>query len=201
VQINVTPVNDPPIAVDDYITVQSSSENIPFNVLANDIDVDGPSLVLTTTPMAGPYHGTVTLKADGSLVYKSTQGYMGADSVRYKVCDTGTPSLCDEGVVFIDVGPAPFKIYTGFSPNGDGLNDYWRIDGIEAFPNNRVHVFDRYNNTIFEMNSYNNDENSWKGQANHSLISGNMPEGTYFYTVDLGDGSDLLRGYVVLKKE
>lgn len=200
VTINVTPVNDPPVAVNDYITAQSSTETTPVNILENDTDVDGDDLVLNTSPLAGPYHGTVTLNADGSFTYKSSFGYVGADSVRYKVCDTGTPSLCDEGVVFIDVQPAPFKIYTGFSPNGDGLNDYWRIDGIESYPNNRVRVFDRYNNMIFEVGGYNNEQNSWQGQANHSMISGNVSEGTYYYTVDLGDGSDLYSGYVVLKK-
>ena len=126
---------------------------------------------------------------------------MGTDSVRYQVCDTGVPSLCDEGLVVIEVGPAPFKIYNGLSPNGDNRNDYWRIDGIEAFPNNRVRVFDRYNNLIFETSGYNNDDNSWRGQTNHSMISGNLPEGTYYYSVDLGDGSGLYSGYVVLKKE
>ncbi len=199
VQINVTPVNDPPVAVDDMLIALSSTATAA-NILANDTDVDGDALTLTTTPLAGPFHGTVTMNANGSITYQSEFGFMGADSIRYKVCDNGTPSLCDEGVVFIEVGPAPFKIYNGFSPNGDGLNDYWRIDGIEAFPNNHVRVFDRYNNMIFEVNGYNNDENSWRGQTNHSLISGNLPEGTYFYSVNLGDGSDLFSGYVVLKK-
>jgi gliding motility-associated-like protein len=200
VQIIVTPVNDPPIAVNDYITAQCSVTTEPVNILENDIDVDGDDLILTTLPLAGPFHGSVTMNADGSFTYKSDFGYIGADSVRYQVCDNGIPSLCDEGVVFIEVGPAPFKIYNGLSPNGDGLNDYWRIDGIEAYPNNRVRIFDRYNNMIFETSGYNNEGNSWRGQVNHSMISGNVTEGTYFYSVDLGDGTDLYSGYVVLKK-
>jgi gliding motility-associated-like protein len=201
VKIVVTPVNDPPVAINDFIEVRSFKKSDPINILANDKDIENDPLVLTTTPVAGPYHGTITMKADGNIEYKSAQGYMGSDSVRYKVCDTGTPSLCDEGVVFIEVRPAPFKIYEGLSPNGDGLNDYWRIDGIEDYPNNTVRVFDRYNNLIFERKGYDNEQNSWTGQANHSLLKGTMPEGTYYYIVDLGDGSDLFKGYVVLKRE
>jgi len=200
VTINVTPVNDPPVAVNDFITAQSITEITPVNILDNDFDVDGDDLVLTTVPVAGPYHGTVTMNADGTFTYTSNSGYIGADSVRYKVCDTGMPSLCDEGVVFIDVQPPPFKIYTGYSPNGDGLNDYWRIDGIESFPNNRVRIFDRYNNMIFEAQGYNNEQNSWQGQANHSMIRGNLPDGTYYYIVDLGNDSGLYSGYVVLRR-
>lgn len=201
VQITITPVNDPPIAVNDFIEAMSFVMTTPVNILANDRDIDNNGLVLTTTAVAGPFHGTVTMKADGTFEYKSNLGFIGADSVRYRVCDTGVPSLCDEGVVFIEVAPAPFKIYNGLSPNGDNLNDYWRIDGIEAYPNNRVRVFDRFNNLIFETTGYNNDNNSWRGQANHSMMNGsNMSEGTYFYSVDLGDGSELYSGYVVLKK-
>ena len=200
VKINVTPVNDPPIAVDDLITAQSFVTINPTNIIANDTDVDNDALVLTVTPVSGPYHGTVTMKADGTFEYKSNMDFMGIDSVRYRVCDTGTPSLCDEGLVVIEVGPAPFKIYNGLSPNGDNRNDYWRIDGIEAFPNNRVRVFDRYNNLIFETTGYNNDENTWRGQTNHSMVGANAPEGTYFYSVDLGDGSGMYSGYIVLKK-
>jgi gliding motility-associated-like protein len=201
VHIIVTPVNDPPIAVDDYVVAKSFLKTDPVNILANDTDVDNDPLVLTITPIVGPFHGTVTMTADGTFTYQSEQGYEGPDSIRYQVCDTGVPQLCDEGNVFIEVGPAPFRIYTGFSPNGDGINDYWRIDGIEEYPNNKVKVFDRYNNTIFLMSGYNNDENSWKGRPNHGLISGNLPDGTYYYVVDLGDGSGLLSGYVVLKKD
>ena len=201
VKITVTPVNDAPIAVDDVVDAMSATNTEGVNILANDLDIENDRLVLTITPISGPYHGTVTMNPDGTFTYKSDLGFMGTDSVRYQVCDTGVPSLCDEGLVVIEVGPAPFKIYNGLSPNGDNRNDYWRIDGIEAFPNNRVRVFDRYNNLIFETSGYNNDDNSWRGQTNHSMISGNLPEGTYYYSVDLGDGSGLYSGYVVLKKE
>jgi gliding motility-associated-like protein len=158
-------------------------------------------LQLITTPSAGPFHGEiVSINATGSFQYKSTLGFMGMDSVRYKVCYTGSTTLCDEGVVFIEVTPAAFKIYEGFSPNGDGLNDYWRIDGIETYPNNKIQIFDRFNNLVYQTNGYSNEGNPWTGQANHGLISGTLPEGTYFYAINLGDGSDLLSGFVVLKK-
>jgi len=200
VKIIVTPVNDAPIAVNDFITARSYEKTEPISILENDTDIENDKLTVTTTAVAGPSHGTVTLTADGFIEYQSSLGYIGADSVRYKVCDNGVPSLCDIAVVFVEVGPAPFKIYQGLSPNGDGLNEYWRIDGIENFPDNRVQIFDRYNNLIFETSRYSNEDNTWRGQTNHSMVNGNVSEGTYFYSLTLGDGSDPLSGYVVLKK-
>jgi gliding motility-associated-like protein len=204
ITIVVTPVNDPPVAVDDNLTVQGTEANVSINLLDNDFDVDGDDLIITTTALAGPFHGSITINADGSINYQAEEGYVGADSVRYKVCDDANPSLCDEGVLFIDVDYPKFKIYNALSPNNDGMNDFWRIDGIENYPDNKARIFDRYNNLIFEMAGYDNDENSWRGQANHgNFIKGNMPEGTYFYTlqVDLGNGMELFSGYLVLKKE
>lgn len=200
IEIDVTPVNDAPVAVNDNITVRSYEKSEPVNIILNDTDIENDNLVLTTTALEGPFHGTVSLTADGLLQYQSELGYMGTDSVRYQVCDSGVPSLCDVAVVFIEVGPAPFKIYNGLSPNGDGLNDYWRIDGIEQYPNNTIRIFDRFNNLIFETTGYSNEGNNWTGQTNHSMVKGSVQEGTYFYSVELGDGSGLLSGFIVLKK-
>jgi gliding motility-associated-like protein len=202
VTITVTPVNDPPVAVDDFMVVKSAINSEPINLLKNDFDVDGDQISLGLVALAGPFHGTIlTMNSDGTFVYVSNQGFVGSDSVRYKVCDNANPSLCDEGVVFIQVEYPPLKVYNAVSPNGDGLNDYWRIDGIEAYPNNQVNVFDRYNNLIFVMNGYDNDQNSWSGQINHSMIRGSAKEGTYYYTLNLGDGSGLMSGYIVLKND
>ncbi len=77
-----------------------------------------------------------------------------------------------------------------FSPNGDGINDNLIfIDSNNEFPNNRLEVFDRYGNSVFEMNSY---DSSWDGTGN----SGDLPKGTYFYVLDLGNGTEPQRGWI-----
>ena len=81
------------------------------------------------------------------------------------------------------------------------MNDYWIIDGIELYPNNKVQIFDRYNNLIYEMSGYNNKDIIWYGQTNKGLFVKEVPEGTYFYTLNLGDGGSLLSGFIILKKE
>jgi large repetitive protein len=211
VKIIVLPVNDPPVAFNDYYTVRSGVDTT-FNVLTNDLPIVAPfkefydiyeadsvdQLVLVSF-LAGPYHGTASFQPNGVIQYKSNFGYMGPDSIRYRMRDSSKPVYFDTAVVFIEVAPAPFKIYETLSPNNDGFNDYWRIDGIEKYPNNRIRIFDRYGNMVFQTSGYANEENSWKGQANHGLIGGNLPEGTYYYAVELGDGSAVLSGYVVIK--
>ncbi len=78
-----------------------------------------------------------------------------------------------------------------FSPNGDGINDTLVfIDPNGDFPNNKLEVFDRYGNSVFEMDSY---DSSWDGTGSN----GNLPKGTYFYLLDLrGDGTEVVKGWI-----
>ena len=84
--------------------------------------------------------------------------------------------------------------------HGDGMNDYLRIDGIDLFEQNAIRIYDRYNNLVFEEVGYNNDSKVWRGQSNRGFTRKDLPEDTYFYIINLGDGSPLLKGYIVLKK-
>jgi gliding motility-associated-like protein/uncharacterized repeat protein (TIGR01451 family) len=91
----------------------------------------------------------------------------------------------------------------GFSPNNDGINDYFVIKGIESYPQNSLIIMNRWGNRVFEVNGYNNN---WDGsnQFGGSLGSKNLPEGTYFYILDLGQpgpgGQQVFKGYIYLAR-
>lgn len=88
------------------------------------------------------------------------------------------------------VEPSCLVVYNEFSPNGDGVNDYFKIDCISRYPNNTLQVYNRWGNIVFEKRSYNND---WDGTPNGRAIvqkEDQLPVGTYYYVLDLGDGSE-----------
>ncbi len=89
------------------------------------------------------------------------------------------------------------SIPEGFSPNGDGINDKFVIKGIKDFPNSKLIIFNRWGNEIFKASGYQND---WDGRAKNSLTVGTkiVPEGTYYYVIDLGNGSKVIKGYVYI---
>jgi gliding motility-associated-like protein len=83
------------------------------------------------------------------------------------------------------------------TPNQDGYNDGWVIGGIEAYPDHRVTILNRWGDVVFEASPYNND---WEGQCNTGLKLGGdkLPRGTYYYVVYLGEGEEIIKGFVEL---
>ena len=84
VLVTVTPVNDPPSAVGDAVTINEDTA-VTLNVLANDTDVDGD--VLTVHALTEAAHGSVLLNPDGSVTYRSVPNFYGEDAFTYTVAD------------------------------------------------------------------------------------------------------------------
>jgi gliding motility-associated-like protein len=86
-------------------------------------------------------------------------------------------------------------IYNGFTPDGDGINDNWLIDNIENFSSNTVSIFNRWGNKVWSTVNYNNSNNVWDGKTQSGL---SLPSGTYFYVVEINNGSAIKKGWVEL---
>ena len=71
-------------------------------------------------------------------------------------------------------------IYTGVSPNGDGINDSWIIDGAGTSFKVDVIIFNRWGQKVWEKDDYDNLNNVWKGDNNKG---GDLVDGTYYYQV------------------
>jgi gliding motility-associated-like protein len=71
------------------------------------------------------------------------------------------------------------EVYNGFTPNGDGINDFWVIDNINKIPENKVIVYNRWGKKVFETTNYDNRDNYWDGQFDGKKV----PSGTYFFMI------------------
>jgi large repetitive protein len=96
--------------------------------------------------------------------------------------------------------PTEIKIYNGVSANGDGLNEVFQLDCIDYFPGNLVKIFNRAGELVYETTNYDNLNNAFRGEGNRGLYLGSeqLPIGTYFFVVDLKDGTELQTGYLEL---
>ena len=76
------------------------------------------------------------------------------------------------------------EVFNAVSPDGDGLNDSFRIEGLECYPNNTVEIYNRLGVKVYETSSYDNFDNSFKGFSDGRTTmsrSEKLPTGTYWY--------------------
>ncbi|MFV0566742.1 MAG: gliding motility-associated C-terminal domain-containing protein [Flavobacteriaceae bacterium] len=92
----------------------------------------------------------------------------------------------------------------GISPNGDGINDFWEIEGIENYPSNTVSVYNRWGDMVFQSSGYDNSSNVFYGVANKSTAMGadKLPNGTYFFHIKIKGSAAVsnVKGFLVLKR-
>ena len=135
-------------------------------------------------PMLQPAE-TATLEVTAKVL--DIEDYVNTASLAYvDQWDTDDSNNMAEAYVV----PTCLVVYNEFSPNGDGVNDYFKIDCIAQYPNNSLQVYNRWGNIVFETRSYKND---WDGTPNGRAIvqkEDQLPVGTYYYVLDLGDGSE-----------
>ncbi|MBS1730694.1 MAG: gliding motility-associated C-terminal domain-containing protein [Bacteroidetes bacterium] len=115
-------------------------------------------------------------------------------NVLYTVNVNGVGNCYASRQIFVQV-LKEFKIPNAFSPNGDGINDKWIINGLETFTGNTVDVFNRYGQVVFHADGYDNSGKVWDGKMNGKPL----PLGTYYYIVN--PKSDFMQkrsGWVVL---
>jgi gliding motility-associated-like protein len=86
------------------------------------------------------------------------------------------------------------------TPNGDGFNDVFVIEGIEYYPNNELVIFNRWGAEVFRVTNYQND---WDGKsANNLNVWGeDLPTGTYYYLFDTKtEGKKVITGFIYLTR-
>ena len=96
--------------------------------------------------------------------------------------------------------PVCLSVYNEFSPNDDGVNDLFTIDCIDQYPNNTLEIFNRWGNTVYKKKGY---DNTWDGTSTGRATvntSSKLPEGTYYYVLDLGNGSKPKKGWIYINR-
>ena len=187
------------------------------------LDSNGNSLSLTTEPYfissdLGSIKGILLVGENATYMadFDITQEAINAGGVSNRVIVTGTTVNSVIVTDYSDNGddldgntnddPTETNlgefiiVYSQFSPNGDGVNDNFVIENIGNYPDNTLKIFNRWGNIVYKMNSYNND---WNGISNGRVIvndSENLPEGTYYYKLELGDGSLPKTGWLYLNR-
>jgi gliding motility-associated-like protein len=194
------------VAVDNITGCSATSTLAIFQptVVANftvDVSTGGAPLTVNFTNLslgAGAYSWTFTPSSTSTSTNPTN---IFTTPGTYTVVLVSTNGICsDTHTLEIKVTGGLGTIPGIFTPNGDGKNDPFYIPGLDAYPKNKLQIFNRWGNMVYEAAPYKND---WDGTPNKtSMGTGKLPVGAYFYILDLGDDKDpepIRKGYVQLE--
>ncbi|MDP5199135.1 gliding motility-associated C-terminal domain-containing protein [Flavobacterium sp. DG2-3] len=138
-------------------------------------------------------------KAEGGIVdaeQKMVTGRVSKTGIFTVARVTARPGELEDGLI----------VYNAVSPNGDGMNDFFKIEGINNFPDNTLEIYNRYGIKVYQANGYNEQERVFRGEGNGkgSFKQGAVvPTGTYFYILRFKNGTGYREkaGYLYLSQD
>ena len=193
----------------------TNTGNVPLtNITITDLL---PGLVLTGGPIA-----LLAGQEDSNSfvgIYKITQTDANNEEVINRATVSGTSPLgvvvkdlsdqnsnTSDGATVLSVKNCVINVSNAFTPNGDGVNDYLHIDGLDCFSVNVVKIFNRWGVIVFETKKYDNITNVFDGHSLGRSTIGQtegLPEGTYYYVVEYvdfnGNGVNKI-GYIYINR-
>jgi len=165
---------------------------------------DATTGVLSGTP-------TTLMSAAGYTI--SAYNYYGSSSSTFNITVNNPPAIAAAPVkitdkvsivqpqekTVLDITKTEPVIVQAVSPNGDGRNDVFTIEGIAAYPENKLVLLNKNGDRVYELSHYDNMNGAFDG---HSNLNGQLQQaGTYFYLLEYMDGNVRKRktGFFILK--
>ena len=173
--------------IDTFFTIDEISVNLdPANEL---IECDLENLDIELTVSAGGGTDPYTYSwANGSTDSTINLG-LNPGKLSVTIMDN---NACTLDTVFKIAAMTSECIPNVFTPNNDEVNDIWNLEQAFLYSNTEITIWGRFGNKVYESIGYNNP---WDGKNE----SGNdVPDGVYFYHIELGNGYDPIKGTVTI---
>ncbi|WP_208112301.1 Ig-like domain-containing protein [Pedobacter metabolipauper] len=170
-----------------------ATSTLPANSAANSTDYVDVEIRVTLLEEEGRYNNFAIAEgnsvSDGSQTSdQSTNGLLPDPNNDGDV----TPSILT-GVVLTQ---GSVKIPGGFSPNNDGINDFFVVENTLG-KKISLEVFNRWGNRIYRATDY---QNNWSGKTTEGVYVGDdVPSGTYYYIIMI-DGTNKRVGFITINR-
>nr|PZN56885.1 MAG: hypothetical protein DIU61_03220 [Bacteroidota bacterium] len=171
----------------DFEPVARAGEDIALELPENTVTLkgrgesgNGDIVDYTWVQLDGPTTAEIQPGNDGQAVV--TNLAEGVYRFQLTVVDSKGKKAVD--IITVRVYPQPItsvELPRIFSPNGDGINDYWEWSNTELFRGSHLVIFNRQGQKIYETTSY---DNSWDGTVNGTPLQ----EDAYYYVITSAQG-------------
>ena len=101
-------------------------------------------------------------------------------------------NACTEDTTFTIATISEECIPNVFTPNGDNINDTWSLENTFLYEDSQVRVYGRFGKLLFQSVGY---TSPWDGKNEKG---NDVPEGAYFYSIEIGHGFDAIKGSVII---
>ena len=156
------------IAVNEIINI-----NLDLRIVVNKLD-HNQSVAVYITNAVGFYE----YKLDGGL-WQDSNLFENLIVGKYSIAVRGTSDCSNEStILFLLIDYPRF-----FTPNGDGINDTWNVEGLESQPEAVITIFDRFGKIL---SVFRGDELGWNGIWNGK----SMPSNSYWFKVSYFENED-----------
>lgn len=171
--LNSTTINGVPIAdVGGNMPFATPAEINSPTALPGIITVGSTSIITFRVVVdAAP---TETISNTATITFPNTNGGMTTTQTNFS------------NTVIVSVPVNGIEIYNYLTPNGDGNNEFFFIDGINTYPDNTVEIYNRWGVLVYEVSGYNNEDKSFKGISDGRVTVNKfqyLPGGTYYYVL------------------
>ena len=174
------PGNNPPIA-DAGADITQEFPGKTLTITGTGTDNDGQVTTYAWTQVSGPTEISLTPDNTGALYLDNLVA--GTYVFELTVTDDDNATSKDQVTVIIledSEVPATVNIPRYFTPNNDGINDFWEWPNIELYANSTLIIFNRFGQKIYESKSY---QNNWNGTVDGKPLQ----EDAYYYNIRFSD--------------
>lgn len=194
------------------VSVPEPFDAIPFSLCIDDEPINLFTILGESIPTNGQWVEITNSRGLNGNIYNPNNVNLGYYTLQYTVTldDNDCPltyeiylNINDDCIV---LAACDIVVYNAVSPNNDGMNDVFFIDGIECYPDNTVEIYHRWGALIYETKGYDNLLKSFKGfSEGKTTFNKNelLPDGTYFYILKYKDTEGKVHdksGYLYMNK-
>ncbi|MCY1482898.1 hypothetical protein D9M68_164650 [compost metagenome] len=176
------------------VTITSPTQTIPSELCVEDLSIDLFTLLDGSVETTGTWVDTNNSGGLQGSTFDPAQVALGDYILSYVIADGDCPrtiqvnmNVNDECIV---LAPCEIIVHNAISPNGDTLNEFFKIEGIDCYPNNSVEIYNRWGVLVFDAQGYDNTNKVFRGISEGRATvkkSEELPDGTYYYVLKYVD--------------
>ena len=204
--ISINDVNEQPtdIALSNTLIDETDEPSVLVGVFATTDQDNGDTFTYELITGSGSANNSFFAISNGQLHTNQAINFEEHEllSIRVKVTDSGGLSfekafeigvnnVVNEDLRDFTKDAPDARVKNFFTPNNDGMNDFWVIEDIKDNPVNEVKVFTQSGKMVFSAKDYQND---WAGKFEGSVL----PSGTYYYEINISNGQAIVRGTLLI---